>query len=54
VAIPKDQNVVATYPIAVVNGAPRGDLAATFVAYVVGPDGRSTLERFGFGPPPGG
>ena len=33
--IPEDVNVIATYPIAVVEGAPNADLAADFVAYVV-------------------
>jgi molybdate transport system substrate-binding protein len=54
VTIPDDQNVTATYPIAVVTGAPQPELAAVFVGYVVGTDGQATLERYGFGPPPSG
>jgi molybdate transport system substrate-binding protein len=42
--------VVATYPIAVVAGAPNADLASEFVAYVTGPEGQATLEEYGFGP----
>lgn len=51
VEIPEDVNVVATYPIAVVTGAPNADLAADFVAYVTGTAGQATLETYGFGPP---
>ncbi|MGZ8582189.1 MAG: molybdate ABC transporter substrate-binding protein [Actinomycetota bacterium] len=50
VEIPDDVNVVATYPIAVVTGAPNADLASEFVAYVAGPDGQATLEEYGFMP----
>lgn len=54
VAIPDAQNVIATYPIAAVTGAPTADTAATFVAYVTGTDGEATLAEYGFGPPPSG
>jgi molybdate transport system substrate-binding protein len=54
VTIPDAQNVIATYPIAVVTGAPAGDVAATFVTYVTGTAGEATLAEFGFGPPPTG
>jgi molybdate transport system substrate-binding protein len=54
VTIPDNQNVIATYPIAAVTGAPAGEVAATFVAYVTGTDGEATLAGFGFGPPPTG
>lgn len=50
VEIPEDVNVLATYPIAVVVGAPHSDLAAEFIAYITGPDGQATLETYGFGP----
>ncbi|MET0799743.1 MAG: molybdate ABC transporter substrate-binding protein [Actinomycetota bacterium] len=50
VEIPDEVNVIATYPIAVVQGAPSADLASEFVAYVTGPDGQATLERYGFVP----
>ena len=50
VTIPEDVNVIATYPIAVVEGAPNADLAADFVAYVVGSEGQATLKEYGFEP----
>jgi molybdate transport system substrate-binding protein len=50
VEIPDDVNIIATYPIAVVAGAPNTDLASEFVAFVTGPDGQATLEEYGFGP----
>jgi molybdate transport system substrate-binding protein len=50
IEIPEDINVVASYPIAVVTGAPNADVAAAFIAYVTGPDGQATLETYGFGP----
>ena len=50
VAIPEDVNVIATYPIAVVEGAPNADVAADFVAYVVGSEGQATLKDYGFEP----
>jgi molybdate transport system substrate-binding protein len=51
VAIPDSVNVVATYPIAVVDGASDPGLARTFVRYVLGP-GQGTLRRAGFLPAP--
>jgi molybdate transport system substrate-binding protein len=54
VTIPDAQNVIATYPIATVMGAPAGAVAATFIEYVTGPAGESTLADYGFGPPPTG
>ena len=53
VAVPADMNVTATYPIAVVTGAPQSDLATSFVTYVTSTPGQATLASFGFGPPPG-
>jgi molybdate transport system substrate-binding protein len=44
-----DVNVVATYPIAVVEGSERVDLAGRFVAYVLA-DGQPTLRAAGFVP----
>jgi molybdate transport system substrate-binding protein len=54
VTIPDKQNVVATYPIAAVTGAPSAGGATSFVDYVTGTEGQATLEHYGFGPPPGG
>lgn len=50
IEIPDDANVIATYPIAVVTGAPNVDLAAEFVAYVTGPEGQAALTEYGFEP----
>jgi molybdate transport system substrate-binding protein len=51
IPIPDEVNVVATYPIAVVNGSQEADLAQSFVEYVLG-DGQQTLAEYGFLPPP--
>lgn len=48
VVIPDDVNVVATYPIAVVEGSANEDLAAAFVRYVLGPAGQAALDDYGF------
>ena len=48
VPIAAELNVVADYPIAVVNGAPQPELAQAFVALVVADKGQSALERAGF------
>ncbi|MDQ3525513.1 MAG: molybdate ABC transporter substrate-binding protein [Chloroflexota bacterium] len=47
IKMPEAVNVIATYPIAPVEG---GDapLAEAFIAYVRGPEGQSTLEDHGF------
>jgi molybdate transport system substrate-binding protein len=52
VPIPTNQNVIATYPIAVVTGSANSDLASSFVTYVTGSQGEATLKQYGFGPPP--
>ncbi len=44
-------NVIAKYPIAPVKGG-NADLAAAFIAYILGPDGQATLAKFGFEPKP--
>ncbi len=49
IEIPDDVNVVATYPIAAVTGGDAA-LAETFIAYVLGSEGQSILEDFGFEP----
>ena len=50
VTIPEDVNVIATYPIAVVEGALNAAVAADFVAYVASSDGQATLKEYGFEP----
>jgi molybdate transport system substrate-binding protein len=48
IAIPESSNVVARYPIAVLKEAPNRAAADAFVAYVLSPAGRATLEKAGF------
>jgi molybdate transport system substrate-binding protein len=51
VTLPQEQNVVARYPIAVLDAAPNGRLAEDFVALVLSEDGRRALAEEGFGLP---
>ncbi|MBM3683842.1 MAG: molybdate ABC transporter substrate-binding protein [Actinobacteria bacterium] len=51
IAIPEAANVVATYPVAIVEGAPNPAGASAFLAYLTGPKGQATLASFGFGRP---
>ena len=51
VEIPDDQNVTATYPIAVLSDAPNPGAAAAFVAYVMSDAGQQRLEEFGLTAP---
>jgi molybdate transport system substrate-binding protein len=50
IPIPDNFNVIAKYPIAVVAKSPNADLAASFVAYVLSPDGQAILQKWGFAP----
>ena len=52
VDIPKDQNVVATYPIATVKASKVKDPAQAFVDLVRSAEGQQVLNRYGFLPPP--
>jgi molybdate transport system substrate-binding protein len=52
VGIPREQNVPATYPIAVVKASRRQQRAEAFVALVRSDRGQRVLERYGFLPPP--
>lgn len=51
VPIPRADNVIATYPIAVVASSEHATPAGTFVAYVRSPDGQEVLRSYGFLPP---
>lgn len=51
IVIPDAQNVVATYPIAVVKAAPDSRAAQAFVDFVLSPQGQRILASFGFGGP---
>lgn len=50
--IPDPQNVLAAYPIAVVENAPSGNLAQDFVEFVLSAEGQSILQKWGFGTTP--
>ncbi len=51
VEIPAEYNVVASYPIAVVNETGNPDAAAAWVGFVLSDEGQAILASFGFGPP---
>lgn len=51
IEIPDDQNVVATYPIAVLSEAEPAETARAFVDYVLSGDGVVILQKYGFTPP---
>ena len=51
VAIPEDQNVVATYPIVALADSASPDRAADLVAFVLSGEGLEVLGRFGFRAP---
>lgn len=51
IAIPDEQNVTATYPIAVADEATNAEGGRAFIDFVLSDDGLSTLTEAGFGPP---
>ncbi|HKY14272.1 MAG TPA: molybdate ABC transporter substrate-binding protein [Microthrixaceae bacterium] len=48
VEIPEDENVVASYPIAVVTATAQSELAEAFEAYVLSEEGQAVLKEVGF------
>jgi molybdate transport system substrate-binding protein len=46
--IPTQYNVIATYYIAPVKGAPHPDAAQAWINYMLSPDGQSVLVKYGF------
>jgi molybdate transport system substrate-binding protein len=52
VDIPREQNVVATYPIATVKAGKAQDKAQAFMDLVLSDQGQQVLSRYGFLPPP--
>jgi molybdate transport system substrate-binding protein len=50
IPIPDGVNVIASYPIAVIDGSGDTPAAVAFVRFVTGP-GQATLRKFGFLPP---
>ena len=51
VPIPASQNIITSYPIAVVNGTSNASLAKAWIGYVTGPTGQKVLGAAGFLPP---
>ena len=47
IPIPTELNVIASYPIAAVEGG-NADAAAAFISYILGPDGQARLAEYGF------
>lgn len=52
VTIPDEQNLVATYPIAVVSASKAPDEAQAFVDFVLSAEGQQIMQSYGFQPPP--
>jgi molybdate transport system substrate-binding protein len=49
IAVPDGFNVLATYPFAVVKGAPNPEAAQAFIAFVLSPGGQAIMAKWGFG-----
>lgn len=54
VAIPEAVNVVAAYPIAVIDSSENIEIAQAFIDLVLSDEGQQILARWGFGPAPNG
>lgn len=50
IEIPDSLNILAGYPIAVVNDSPNPALAQAFIDYVLSPEGQALLRQYGFLP----
>jgi molybdate transport system substrate-binding protein len=48
--IPDAQNVIATYPVALVKGAKQAALGETFIDYLLSADGQAIMRGYGFAP----
>lgn len=49
--LPEAQTPTATYPVAVVRGSEESDLAMGFLEFLLGDEGQSILQSYGFGVP---
>lgn len=47
--IPDELNIVAEYPIAILNDSAHGDVATAFVEFVLSDTGQAILSEYGFG-----
>jgi molybdate transport system substrate-binding protein len=50
VEIPDQYNVVAEYPLGMLKESENPDQAASFIEFVISPEGRTILEKYGFQP----
>jgi len=50
IAIPDSLNVIAVYPIGVLQGSKNPDAARSFIDFVRSPEGKAILARYGFTP----
>ena len=51
VKIPESDQVIARYPVVVIQGGKAPLVARRFAAYVLSPEGQKTLASFGFAAP---
>ena len=52
VAIPDEQNAIATYPIATLTASTNKETSNAFIDYVTSSAGQATLSSYGFLPAP--
>lgn len=50
IAIPDAQNIIATYPVALVKDAKQAALGQQFVDFLLSADGQAILQKYGFAP----
>lgn len=48
IGVPESFNVIADYPLVVLNNAPQPQLAQAFVDLLLAPDGQAVLKKYGF------
>jgi molybdate transport system substrate-binding protein len=51
VPIPAAQNIITSYPMALVKGTTNAGLGSAWIDYVAGPEGQKVLRAAGFPPP---
>ncbi len=52
IPVPDEYNVLATYPIGLINDAPGPELGQAFIDFILEEQGQAILEKWGFGPAP--